>query len=135
MLSRGLRTVHCEQAHARAVPSSASRKYTLVIMGFQAVLALIALAPRAFPSATDANGQWMRLVHSNQVSKARALCEPWLTAADRALVAEAHKCLANVELSGAGTIRIEGNASGGTMAPGTKDPAWIERSRILSPAS
>src|SRR5262245_44933209 len=66
---------------------------------------------------------WPELTRKGEAQKARALCEPWLASSTARLAAEGHKCLANVELIGARSVRIEGNRErGGFIGSGFNGP-------------
>jgi Flp pilus assembly protein TadD len=73
-------------------------------------------------AAADAGKRWVALCDQHKMAELRPLCEPWLTAPNRLLVAEGHKCLANFELAGASTVRVEGDKSGGVLGPGYAGP-------------
>jgi tetratricopeptide (TPR) repeat protein len=62
----------------------------------------------------------MPLIQSNDLQKAKTLCEGWLKSADRGTRAEGHKCLANVELGMATgpKVQIQGTKErGGFIGP------------------
>lgn len=85
-----------------------------IILG--ALAAVLAAEPAAIGSPAD----WAPLVKARDFEKARALCEGWLGSGDDATKAEAHKCLANVELDAYGehALRLGGDDAGGFAAPG-----------------
>jgi tetratricopeptide (TPR) repeat protein len=93
-----------------------------------AAAAASAPAPLPKPSAADeaaakdAGERWGALIDHDKTRELPALCEPWLKSPNRLLVAEGHKCLANFELAGAGTTRIEGDKAGGVILSGYKGP-------------
>ncbi len=63
---------------------------------------------------------------NGEYQKAKSLCDPWLNSENPGTKAEAHKCLANVELGFAGgaKIRIEGNKrTGGFIGAGYDEEA------------
>ena len=73
------------------------------------------------PSIESTAKKWNQAIHSKRYDQARTLCESWLEPNNNARVkAEAHKCLANVELA----------SSTGTAPLGTSDiivgsrPPW-----------
>jgi len=57
--------------------------------------------------------QWQNLIDSKKYQEADKLCEPVLLSADKMMAAEAHKCMANVELASATYVNIEGTKDGG----------------------
>lgn len=79
------------------------------------VAALLLTADKPVTSA-----DWMPLVKNRDYAKAKVACEAWLNAPDAGTRAEAHKCLANVDLGAAGEhkMRIEGDKSGGFIGSG-----------------
>jgi tetratricopeptide (TPR) repeat protein len=85
-------------------------------------------AAPAKPSAADeaaaqeAGKSWIALCDQDKSAELPPLCQPWLTSPNRLLVAEGHKCLANFELAGARTVRIDGDKSGGVLAGGYHGP-------------
>jgi len=84
-------------------------------------------SPAAGEDPAAAARLWPPLCQDGQIEKARAICQPWLASPVRRLAAEGHKCLANVELAGAQTTRIEGDAKrGGFIGPGYNGPG-VER--------
>jgi len=106
----------------------------------QAISLLVALAVAAGPKVTS--GDWMPLVRAGEYPKAKSMCEPWLDSEDAVTKAEAHKCLANVELglAGGAKIRIEGDRkTGGYMGAGYDDETasravkHLDQAVLLSP--
>jgi tetratricopeptide (TPR) repeat protein len=96
---------------------------------------LAALAVVAGPKVTS--GDWMPLVRAGEYQKAKSVCEPWLVAEDSRTKAEAHKCLANVELglAGGSKVRIEGDRkAGGFIGPAYDDEASIRAVEHLNQA-
>lgn len=74
----------------------------------------------AMSTQKDFAHQWEPLIEAGNVKDAGSLCRGWLKQRkDDAALAEAHKCLANVELAGAQSIQI-GKES---LAPGFAGPA------------
>jgi tetratricopeptide (TPR) repeat protein len=89
-----------------------------IILG--ALAAILAAEPAPAPA------DWAALVRARDFEKARVLCEGWLAKGDDPARAEAHKCLANVELGAHGehAVRLGGDAAGGFAAPGyDEEPA------------
>jgi tetratricopeptide (TPR) repeat protein len=84
------------------------------------ILGVLAMALAAGPDAKGSPGDWAPLVQARDFEKARTLCEGWLSSGDDATKAEAHKCLANVELGAHGehALRLGGDDGGGFAAPG-----------------
>lgn len=52
------------------------------------------------PAQQEESNEWQKLIAVEKYSEARALCSAWLDSPDATRKAEAHKCLANVVLSG-----------------------------------
>jgi len=73
----------------------------LSLGAFAAALAAAAPGPAAAPR--NLGEEWGRLIDAKEFGKARTLCSAWLKESDRSVLAEARKCLANVELSRAET--------------------------------
>lgn len=105
-----------------------------------AISLFLALAAVAGPKVTS--GDWMPLIRGGEYLKARSTCEPWLGSEDAGTRAEAHKCLANVELglAGGAKTRIEGDRkSGGYMGPGydeetaSKAVEHLDQAVLLAP--
>lgn len=85
------------------------------------IMAALTVVLAAEPAATGRPAEWAALVQGRELEQARALCEGWLTSGgDDATKAEAHKCLANVELASHGehALRLGGDDGGGFAAPG-----------------
>ncbi len=71
--------------------------------------------------STVTSGDWMPLIRGGEYQRARSVCEPWLASKDAGTRAEAHKCLANVELglAGGAMVRIEADPkTGGYLGTG-----------------
>lgn len=83
----------------------------VLILGW---MAIACSAETGSAGARDFGKEWQALVQSEKAAEARTLCEGWLKTEKKNLpLAEAHKCLANVELSTASTITLVSNESGG----------------------
>ncbi len=94
------------------------------------VLAALVFAVQASPvhSATnhptraetreELSKQWGELISQKSFEEAKSLCNAWLTKDDEVYQTEAHKCLANIELSQASIIRLEGSERGGALFSG-----------------
>ena len=85
-----------------------------------AAIVLATLVTEA-PPAKVTSADWMPLIQKNEYDKAKRLCTTWLDRGDDTSKAEAHKCLANVELFSVGQhkIRLQGNGrGGGSLGPG-----------------
>ena len=93
------------------------------------------------PAATARPAEWGALVRAHDFEKARALCDGWLSSPDAATKAEAHKCLANVELGAHGehAVRLGGDDGGGFAAPGYDEApalralAHLDAAALLAP--
>lgn len=104
-----------------------------------AFLIMLAAAPQ--PSAPVTSADWMPLVRAGDFAKARTNCEGWLKSADDRAKAEAHKCLANVELGEVQhKLRIEGNGRGGGSIgsgfdeePALRAVAHLDAAVLLAP--
>lgn len=86
------------------------------------------------------DAEWQALIDKGDKEGARKLCSPWLDSDDPLKRAEAHKCLANVELCGESVVSLQGNeAGGGTLGSGYKPEALdkalahLEQALKLSP--
>ncbi|MGB8930100.1 MAG: hypothetical protein WCC48_02490 [Anaeromyxobacteraceae bacterium] len=89
-------------------------------------LGALAVILAAEPAAKESPAEWVPLVQARDFERARALCEGWLATGDDATNAEAHKCLANVELGAHGehAVRLGGDAAGGFVGSGyDEEPA------------
>jgi Flp pilus assembly protein TadD len=73
-------------------------------------------------AAQEAGKSWIALCDQDKTAELPPLCKPWLESPNRLLVAEGHKCLANFELAGARTVRVDGDKSGGVIAGGYQGP-------------
>ncbi|HSM92620.1 MAG TPA: hypothetical protein VLT47_06985 [Anaeromyxobacteraceae bacterium] len=90
------------------------------------LLGALAVVLAADPAARPGPAEWAPLVKARDFGAARALCEGWLSTGDDAAKAEAHKCLANVELDAHGehAVRLGGDDAAGFSAPGyDEEPA------------
>jgi tetratricopeptide (TPR) repeat protein len=90
--------------------------------------------------ARSKDDEWHALIDRGDKEGARKLCSPWLDSDDPLKRAEAHKCLANVELCGQSIVSFKGNeAGGGSLGEGYKPEALekalahLEQALKLSP--
>jgi len=86
------------------------------------------------------DAEWHALIDRGDKEAARKMCSPWLDSDDPLKRAEAHKCLANVELCGESIVSLQGNeAGGGSLGAGYKPEALekalahLEQALKLSP--
>ena len=71
------------------------------------LLLVASLCAAAHAAAPQLEHQWVSLIDARKIDEARELCQGWLhNRKDNPSLAEAHKCLANVELAGAQAIRV-----------------------------
>lgn len=105
---------------------------------------LIALAAVSFLGTLQAQEtdteRWQKLIEGKRNKEARTLCTAWLDSKDTTRRAEAHKCLANVVLSGTDIAILEADdAGGGIMRGGYKKEnvdealAHLEQALTLAP--
>lgn len=74
--------------------------------------------PTTAQTREELSNQWGELISQNNIEEARSLCTAWLAKGAVAYQTEAHKCLANVELSGVSTLRLEGSDQRGAIFSG-----------------
>ena len=93
-----------------------------VIVGMCLLVLCVALLAQQ-----DTNPSWAALLRKGKVEEARNLCGEWLTSGDTAKKVEAHKCLANVALTGQEVTSLEANdVGGGTLGTTYKPEAAKE---------
>lgn len=104
----------------------------------------LALLASAAPVAEKAvqTSDWQPLFARGAIDEARTKCEGWLTSRVAQTRAEAHKCLANVELARAGDIehypsdhRVAGNLAALHLEIGDPRGAlpWAKKAAVLAP--
>lgn len=77
-----------------------------------------AMPASAQPVSQDSLHVWQALFDQGEHEKAEALCGAWLDSERRIFRVEAHKCMANLLLSGASSIQIERTTRGGLLRDG-----------------
>lgn len=88
-----------------------------------AVAAALAAGPaEAAESGPDFARSWPPLLKSGAFEQAKALCQGWLDLSDRKARSEGHKCLANLELRGAGGVLLEDSSQGEVVRPAVSGP-------------
>jgi tetratricopeptide (TPR) repeat protein len=78
-------------------------------------------------SAKSKDADWQALIDRGDKEGARKMCSPWLDSDDPLKRAEAHKCLANVELCGESVVSLQGNESGGGTLGTAYEPEALEK--------
>jgi tetratricopeptide (TPR) repeat protein len=70
--------------------------------------------------------RWQKLIDSKKYVEAKALCTTWTKSKSDAQKVEGFKCLANVVLCTASTLRLEGDDSGGGFLGAGYDPGAVD---------
>src|SRR5262245_29109189 len=123
---------------ARGRRAASGRQGEPIVLTWLLIAALGHIASDGVDRALT-TAEWMPLIEKSDFAAARSRCESYLNASDTPSRAEAHKCLANIELAGATGLEIQGDRQGGFIgtsyraAPAHRAVEHLNQAVLLAP--